>query len=365
MSKSNVKKVAVFLPSLRGGGAERAMVLLANEIARRDIVVDLLVGKLEGPYLETVSKCVTVVSLDVDRVLYAIPKLARYLQNEKPCGMISALYHANLCAVIAKHLSCGDCKLVVSEQNTIDGTPADNVRDYFARSFIGFVYRGADSVVGVSKGVAADLMRRGVPSELVRVVFNPIDVHAIENSSGVKCCHPWLNAQDVPVILAVGRLEAQKDFSLLLRAFARVRKEKAARLLVLGEGSLRGALLALSKSLGVADDVQLVGFVDNPYSYMQKSRVFAVSSRWEGFGNVVAEALTCGVPVVSTDCVGPAEILEGGKWGRLVPVGDVEKLALAIIATLDKPIDVCWLKERGREFTPKNSADQYLALLAK
>jgi glycosyltransferase involved in cell wall biosynthesis len=146
-----------------------------------------------------------------------------------------------------------------------------------------------------------------------------------------------LRAGEPPVILGVGRLTVQKDFPTLIRAFARVRQKRNARLLILGEGELRSELNALVAELGLQADVALPGFVENPFVFMRHASLFVLSSAWEGFGNVLVEAMACGMPVVSTDCPsGPAEILQNGKWGRLVPVGDVQALSEALLATLEE-----------------------------
>src|SRR5690606_7355967 len=130
--------------------------------------------------------------------------------------------------------------------------------------------------------------------------------------------HPWAQAGDSPIILGVGRLSAQKDFPTLLRAFSRVRTLRPARLAILGEGPARTELEELARQLDCEDDVLLPGFQNNPFSWMTSSRVFVLSSLWEGLPGALVQAMACGVPVISTDCnSGPAEILEGGKWGTL------------------------------------------------
>jgi glycosyltransferase involved in cell wall biosynthesis len=165
-------------------------------------------------------------------------------------------------------------------------------------------------------------------------------------------------------LLGVGRLEPQKDFALLLRAFARIRRERAARLLILGEGRERPRLTQLAKALGVADSVDLPGFVPNPYAHMTRANLFVLSSRYEGLGNVVIEALACGCPVVSTDCPsGPAEVLDRGRYGRLVPVGDPAALAQAILAALEEPVDRARLRGRAAQFSVERAARRYLELM--
>lgn len=175
--------------------------------------------------------------------------------------------------------------------------------------------------------------------------------------------HPWLGEGKPPVILGVGRLTPQKDFSTLIHAFAQVRTVRDCRLVILGEGELRAELEQLVASLGVQDSVQLPGFADNPFAWMSRVRLFVLSSRWEGLPNVLIQAMACGAAVVSTDCPsGPDEILEGGKWGKLVPVGDVEALAEALSENL-QVLDVVNSIERAMFFNVENAINAYLRLL--
>ncbi|NLO89188.1 MAG: glycosyltransferase, partial [Clostridia bacterium] len=188
------------------------------------------------------------------------------------------------------------------------------------------------AVVAVSQGVADDLVKTtGLMRELIKVIYNPIVTPELLEKAKESIGHPWFKPGQPPVILSAGRLTAAKDFPTLIHAFARVRAERLARLMILGEGEERPNLESLVRELGLESDVSMPEFVENPYAYMARAAVFVLSSAWEGFGNVLVEAMAVGTPVVSTDCPsGPAEILEGGKWGKLVPVGDVEKLAKAL-----------------------------------
>jgi glycosyltransferase involved in cell wall biosynthesis len=183
--------------------------------------------------------------------------------------------------------------------------------------------------------------------------------------------HRWFRPAAPPVVLAVGSLSARKDFPTLVRAFARVRAERDCRLVILGQAASpkkteekRGGLMALAGSLGVAADIDLPGFVTNPYAYLARAAVFVLSSAHEGLPGVLIEALACGCPVVSTDCPsGPAEILDGGRFGALVPVGDDQAMAAAIATTLDRPIEAATLRERATLFDVDRAVDRYLELL--
>ena len=174
----------------------------------------------------------------------------------------------------------------------------------------------------------------------------------------------WFADGAPPVLLGAGKFKPQKDLSTLIRAFAMIRASRPARLIILGEGPQRKTLQALCTELGVLEDVAFPGFVDNPFAYMARSKVFVLSSAWEGFGMVLAEAMACGCPVVSTDCPsGPAEILEDGRYGPLVPVSDPEKMSAAIASTLDDPLPVETLRQRAAVFSDASAATLYRQVL--
>jgi len=331
-------KLALFLPSLRGGGAERVMVNLARGFVERGLQVDLVLARAEGPYLSQVPKEVRVVDLGAQRVLHSLPGLVRYLREERPQAMLSALNHANIVAIWAKLLARVKTRLVVSERTTLSRSTenASSIRVKFIPFLVKAFYPYADVVVAVSRGVAEDLIARiGLTAEKIKVIYNPVVTPELFTKAEEPLDHPWFRPGEPPVILGVGRLTKPKDFPTLIRAFALVRKERPARLMILGEGEERPNLEALVRELGLEEDVALPGFVENPYKYMKRAAVFVLSSRWEGFGNVLVEAMALGTPVVATDCPsGPAEILEGGKWGRLVPVGNHEALAEATLQVL-------------------------------
>jgi glycosyltransferase involved in cell wall biosynthesis len=359
------KHVALFVPSLRGGGAEKAMVTLANAFAKKGLKVDLLLAQVEGPYCKDILPEVRVVNLKSSRVLKSIHKLARYLATEKPGCLLSALNHANIAAIVASSVSGGSCKVIVAEQNSIFGSRSSSAREWLVMKLIGRVYRFADAVVAVSHGVAEDLIRTGVPEKLIHTIYNPVVSNQLLEDSKKPCGHPWLEGDSRPTILAVGRLEPQKDYVTLIRAFSLVQPKHKARLLILGEGSLRSELQTLVDALGLSEEVQLAGFVDNPHAYMSRAALFVMSSRWEGLPTVLIEALACGAAVVSTDCPsGPAEILEGGKWGSLVPVGNAHALADAISTALRHGrLKAGCHSERAMSFSSARAVTEYTRLL--
>lgn len=334
-------KVAIYLPSLGGGGAERITIILANALVRAGHDVDLVVADARGPYLGDVAEAIRLVDLRRRRVASSLPALVGYLRRARPDVLLSGMGHANLIAILARRLAGSTARLVVTEHNSILrglDTPKGRAIKWLMRR----LYRSADAIVCVSRGIEDELRDLlGLPAEKLSTIYNPVDVDGIRARAAHRPEHPWFAAGQPPVIIGVGRLTAQKDFATLLNAFAQVRAHRAARLVILGEGEERAALLRQAAALHIAADVEMPGFQDNPYAWMAASAMYVMSSAWEGLPGVLLEAMACGIPVVSTDCrTGPDEILERGRWGRLVPVGDAAALARAIAATLDDPAPV-------------------------
>lgn len=360
-------RIAILLPALASGGAERVMLNLTGELIRRGCEVDMVLVRAGGAFLPHLDRRVRLVDLGARRALAAFPALVRYLRDEMPHALISNLPYLNLLSVPARRLASPGTRLLLVEHNDLALGTTHAVRRW-ERLFpqaMRLLYPRADRVVAVSQGVADGLAGlAGLRREEMDVIYNPIVTPAIEQQAAAGLDHPWFAPGAPPVVLAVGRLTAQKDYPTLLRAFARLRSDRPARLLVLGEGELLGELQALAGSLGVAADVQFAGFDPNPYRFMKRSAVLALSSAWEGFGNVLVEALACGTQVAATDCPsGPAEILSGGEFGRLVPVGDDAALAAALAAALDRPIPPEALRRRAADFTVEAALERYLPLL--
>ncbi|MCI0562551.1 MAG: glycosyltransferase [Nitrososphaera sp.] len=360
------KQFAIYLPSLTGGGAERAMLNLAQGLAECGYAVDLVLAQAKGPYLGDVHAPIRLVDLKASRVLTSLPALARYLRRERPAALISALDYANVVALWARRLAGIPSRVLVNEQNTISHSARNSVRwrqrmvPHLVRRF----YPWADYVIGNSQGVADDLSQvAGLHHERIKILYNPVVTLELREKARVSLNHPWFKASQPPVVLAVGRLTRQKDFPTLIRAFARVRQTRPARLLILGEGPDRPALEALVNQLGLEDDVALPGFVENPYAYMSRASLYVLSSRWEGLPTVLIEALYCGPPIIATDCPsGPREILADGQHGLLVPVGDVMTLTQAIgdglAGKTPHPTEESW-----QRYSLETVVDQYLGLL--
>lgn len=361
-------RVSLFLHALHGGGVERVMVNLASGFVRQGIEVDMVLGMATGPLLSQVPPQVRIVDLTVTRMHRALPGLVRYLRKERPHALLSALDHSNVIALWARALARSPMRVVASVHFDTSQVVAQarTLREKFVRSWTAPFYPWAEAVVAVSQGAAEDLIHRtGLPREKVRVIYNPVVTTELLARAEAPLAHPWFPPGAPPVILGVGRLAKQKDFPSLIRAFARVRRVQPARLLILGEGEERADLERLVREGGLEEEVALPGFAENPYPYMKGAAVFALSSRWEGLPTVLIEALALGTPVVSTDCPsGPREILEDGRWGRLVPAGDDAALAEALLGALKDGRAPAGAGERMEErFGLDTVVEQYLDVL--
>lgn len=359
------QRVSVFLPSLAGGGAERVMSLIANGLAARGVDVTLVLCQAIGAYLVDVDSRVRVVDLGVSSMPQALLPLVRHLRNARPTALLAAMSHANVTAALAHCMACSTARLVLSERAHLGSVLAayPGWRMRATTLMMRCSYLRADRIVSVSEGVAADLLQR-IPLDAERVVtiYNPVVDDALHARANVEPACAWLSARapsDPPVVLAAGRLVPQKDFATLIEAFALLRGTRTARLLILGEGHLRATLTAQIARLGLEGDVALPGFEPNPYSAMRTAQLFVLSSRFEGLPGVLIQAMACGIPVVSTDCPsGPREVLEGGRWGRLVPVGDVTAMAAAMAAALDDPSPPAVML-RAADFSVASAVERY------
>lgn len=364
----NTKKhLAIFVPSMAGGGAERSMLRLADGLATRGFAVDLVLARAEGPYLSEVTDRVRLVDLKAPRVLFCLPALMRYLRSHRPDALLSTLDYANIIALWARRLTGIPKTLVINDQNTISITSrhARQRRQQWVPMLAKQFYPWANHIIGNSQGVADDLQRViGKANQQIEVLYNPVVTPELAAKVTASLSHPWLEADQPPFFLAVGRLTQQKDFPTLIRAFAQVRKHRSAKLLILGEGPDRAMLETLVKELGLEQEVSLYGFVENPYVFMKRAKAFILSSRWEGLPTVLIEALFCGVPTIATDCPsGPREILAGGKYGKLIPVQDEAALAEALELALDGKIPPPGA-ESWQPYELEAIVDQYAQLLA-
>lgn len=368
VASSNQSTIALFLPTFGDGGVERMLVNLSRGLVDFGRKVDFLVSKAEGPYLSLLPSRVRLVELGTSNPLMMLLPLARYLRRERPNVCLSAKRYDSE-AFRARQLAGVSTRIFVR----VGTTPSqrDRHRNAFrrwrSRHRTRRLYPRADGIIAVSRGVADDLARIAhVPLDRIHIVPNPVIPPELPDLATSPVDHPWFAAPGPPVILGAGGLRRSKDFPTLLRAFARLRERRAVRLMILGEGRQRARLQGLAADLGIRGDFSLPGFVANPYAYMARARLFVLSSLWEGSPNVVVEAMAVGTPVVCTDCPsGPREILQGGTYGPLVPVGDVDAMTGAMAATLDAPPSGQTLEAAAAPYTIHLSTKRYLEVFGK
>jgi glycosyltransferase involved in cell wall biosynthesis len=360
--------VALFFAA-KGGGVQRMCVTIANSLAARGVNITCVVPQPTGPFLERLSN-VTLVDLGTRQAITLVRRFARYLREQRPTAVIAAQQHAIVAAVLARRLAGVEVFLAAVQHNTLSELCRQSRRPtvrWLLPSAARLLFRRADQLCAVSEGVAADLAAvTGIPVRDIKVVYNPTVTPEIAKQSALESGHAWFDAKDRPVILGAGNLISIKNFAMLIRAFARVRQVRPVRLVILGEGEERRKLERLAHELGVAAELDLPGFMPNPYAFMARADVFALASRVEGLPNTIIESLACGCPVVSTDCPsGPAEILENGRHGRLVPVDDDAALADAILATLSATSNAAELRRRAADFSVERAVDRYLEILTR
>jgi glycosyltransferase involved in cell wall biosynthesis len=365
---SGPPRIACFFSTSGHSGVDRAARHLIPALARRGYPVDLLKVRRHGPRLDPAGgetpPGVRIVDLGSAHTYACLPAVARYLRRDRPAVLLSDKDRVNRTALLARWLARVPTRAILSSGTTIsiDLATRGPVERWVQRHSMGWLYPLADQVVVTSAGVADDMAAyTGLSRGLIRVVPSPVVPASLFTAALPRPDHPWLGDPAQPLILSAGELCARKGFDTLLRAFARVRASRPCRLVILGRGGARDRLLALAGELGVSADFALPGFVPEPYAWMANADLFAFSSRWEGLGFVLIEALAVGTPVVSTDCPsGPREILAGGRYGTLVPVDDHEALAAAMLRTLDDPPPPDLLREAARPYEIEASTDAYL-----
>lgn len=372
--------IGMFFSGLAGGGTQRRMLALARGLVARGHQVDILVASAEGAFEAELPPGAGLVALGADwrrlpligrhRGLWvplAARALGRRLAAAPPDVLLASSTPANLTAALVRRRAAPAVPLVLTlnlPPSAVSARLGPGARPL--RALMRRCYAGADALVAISAGVAADAAATlDLPAARIAVVMNPIDTARIQALAGQDPGHPWLEPAAPPLLLAVGKLKAQKDFPTVLEAFARVRAVRPARLVVLGDGELRQPLVHLAGRLGIGADVAFLGFVANPFAWMARARVVVSGSRFEGFSNVLAEALALGCTIVSTDCPhGPRELLDGGRHGRLVPVGDAPAMAAAMLAALDAPADPGLQRARAARFSVDRAVRGYLDVLA-
>ncbi len=362
------ERIAIFLTDLTGGGAERAMVNLAAGMADRGLQVDLVLASATGPYLREVDDRVDVVDLAAGRTARAVLPLVTYLRRMRPEVLLSTLHHACIAATVAHALARTPTRLFLREANTVSERPVStfDLRSRAQRRMMRWAYDRADGAIAVSEGVADDLREVfGVLDDKLWTLYNPVVSDDVQTLASHEPDHAWLAGGGPPVVVGVGRLVEQKDFGTLIDAFVRVRAGRDAHLILLGEGPERGALERRARERGVAADVALPGFVANPFAYLARAAVYVLSSRYEGLPGTLIQAMACGCPVVATDCrSGPAEVLDRGRFGELVPIGDDAAMAAAIERALDAPTPSDVLRCRAGAFATGPVVSAYVRAFA-
>jgi len=357
-------RIACFFATSGHSGVDRAAAHLIPALAGRGYRVDLLKVRGHGPRITAVPGRIEVVDLGSHHTNACLIAVARYLRNKRPATLLSDKDKVNRIALLARLLSGIPTRLIFSIGTTVSLNLAS--RGPFERQIqrlsMRKLYPFADRVIACSQGVADDMSSyTGLGRDHIQVAPRPVVPASLFAKRPPIPDHPWFRQGDIPLVLGAGALCARKDFETLLRAFARIRAGRTCRLMILGRGSYRARLLSLAADLGITKDLCLPGFVPEPYPYMAHANLLAMTSRWEGLGFVLIEALALGTPVVSTDCPsGPREILDDGRYGTLVPIGDEEALAQAITATLTHPLPQKTLQQGALRYEIEVSTDAYL-----
>ena len=362
-----IERLALFLPHLKGGGAEKMMLNLAEGFVSRGVMVDILLLRSEGEYLDLIPKNAQIFNFTSIHPVVSFCKFIRYLRKER-CGTILATFGTDVLSLIAKKTFKRDLRVFVRLARPLSREFSPHYSLAWRTSFrvLKYLLPSANGIISISHDMTEDLIAT-VPgsSSLVETIYNPTVKPDIIIKSRLSTGHPWMDKnRNIPVILSVGRLAVEKDHVTLLKAFSRVMKETPVRLVLLGQGPLEKKLKSYVQDLGISKMVDFVGFKKNPYSFMASADVTVLSSISEGCPNALIESMACGTPVVSTNCLsGPREVLVDGRYGSLVPTKDDKKLAEEIIKTLKKPLKKLVLQKRSNDFSLEVSLGHYMKFL--
>jgi len=363
---SNQSVLAFYLQDLDGGGAERSIVALAGEVARRGHRVDLVVGDAHSDYRAEIDPQVRLIDFGTRSALSVFRHLWTYLRDHQPTAAMSALDLPNIMLVIAAKLAGFRGRVVISQRAVVNASLQDLppirrcVTQWLQRAF----FPRADAVISNSQAAADDLQSMfAIAPPKIHTIHNALNVDRIRRLAREPIDHPFFFKDQTPLIVSVGSLTQRKDMGTLIRAFKHVTDRQAARLVIIGKGPEQDKMEALIANLGLSEIVYLAGFDANPYKWIAAAAVFASASTGEGFPNVIAEALALNCPVVATDCPGDtAELLGHGRWGRLVPVGDPTQMAHAIVDTLNDTA-IPNGRIRAADFAPSKITSAYLNVL--
>ncbi len=358
--------ISFVLPNLAAGGIERLSLVLSEEFLGRGYLVDFVLRQNLGALIEAVPAGANIRILEATRARNTFLPLVRYLNRYAPKAVIAAPWPLTCMAPIAARFATGSTKVLVSEHNTLSKQYGANAFSHWLklRVTMALGYRLADSRVAVSNGVAQDISAlSGLNDDRFNVVYNPLWRRSVPSAPGIERANEIWDSGNRSRVLTVASLKKQKNQKLLLDAIAKI-DEPNVVLTIVGEGAERSALEAHAQNLRISDRVRFAGFQEDPTPFYQTADLFALSSDYEGFGNVIVEALAAGLPVVSTDCPsGPGEILNSDRLGELVPVGDAAALAAAIERRLIMTADRQAAVQRANEFAPDIIAGKYLEAL--
>ncbi len=361
-----MKRIANFIPSLSGGGAERVVVNLLQAFPRTQITPILITGSATGPFADKIPADVKIIDLQTPHMRKASRPLTEVMNHHKIDLLISHLSHANIATLRAARKTTQRPTIAVVEHMTMSAYRGERWRDLLIKPIAKRLYRHADHVISVSQAASRDLEQvLSLPPHSVKTIYNPVVSPELVARADEPIDHP-LDQFSGKLVLGVGRLSEQKDFSTLINAFALLSSQSSEplHLAILGTGEQHQLLQALINKLQLQQSVSLVGFQENPYAWMRRADLFVLSSRWEALPTVLIEAMACGVNVVSTDCrSGPSEILPKTLHHHLVHVGDATALSQTMQRVLENPVSSHQWKEAASHFSFANAAAAYTNLI--
>jgi glycosyltransferase involved in cell wall biosynthesis len=389
------KHIAILAGSLDGGGAEKALLRLAKAFSNKGCRIDFLIFS-KDPQIYNHSNNIRVIAVDPSplftlfkyfihlplktsmivcislfiknrKKIRSLPNIINYLTENNPDVFISSITVHDLISMWAKFFLKGDTQFVIRLANSVEWSKFS--KDFLERQYQYLIrrwYPKADKIISVSQGLADEIAElSGMPDSDIHTINNPVDNRRINELASQEINDPWFQGDGPPIIISTARLHPQKDYPTLIKAFWILREKIDARLLILGEGSEHDKIVKMIESYGMQNSVRLLGYQKNPHAYVARSDVFVLSSLWEGFSNSLIEALSCGTKIVSTNCKhGTKEILDSGKYGNIVPVGDPEALAESIYTCLQDKVDTSLLKKQAKNFDISVIANRYLKVIS-
>jgi len=365
-----MKKIFFIIPNMESGGTERKVTFLLRYFQKKKYDLTLILIEKSGVQLNDVPKDIRILDLKKKNrfdFFKVIIRLGKILKREKPDAVISFAFYANVITLLAKHIFGLKSKIVINEESFPKAYLLHGRWGFLKKKIMGYAYKKADKIICISKGLSQYISSEfKIPPDKIRTIYNPIELERIQDLALEEIRHPYLDKrkQGYKLIISVGRLTFAKRIDILLKAFAKVRKKTKVLLLILGDGPLDKKLKKLRKELNLEDRVDFLGYVNNPYSWMAQADLFVLTSQWEGFGMVIPEAMTCGIPIIFTDCFfGPNEIITHEVNGMLIPPGDVKAASEAIESLLDnekmKKEFVREGKKRAQDFRSEKIASEY------